>query len=91
MSVMLSAPNFSRNASASTMATIDSPITAAAGTAQESARSLKARAGSPVERSTVRRAFAMVEIGFIAAATTTGSPFVIPPSRPPKRLLARAG
>src|ERR687886_268557 len=91
MSVMLSAPNFSRKASARTMATIDSPITAAAGTAQESARSLKARAGSPVERSTVRRALAIVEIGFIDAATTTGSPLVIPPSRPPRRLLARAG
>src|SRR4029450_1718409 len=53
MSVMVSAPNFSRKASARTTATIDSPITAAAGTAQESARSLKARAGSPVGRARV--------------------------------------
>src|SRR5215217_5595138 len=90
MSVMLSIPNFSRNASASTMAAMDSPITAAAGTAHESARSLKARVGSPVARSTVRRALAMVEMGFIAAAITTGSPFVIPPSNPPRRLLLRA-
>ncbi len=32
---------------------------------------------------------AIVEIGFIAAATTTGSPLVMPPSKPPKRLLER--
>ena len=30
-----------------------------------------------------------MEIGFIAADTTTGSPLVMPPSRPPRRLLAR--
>src|SRR5918998_1297308 len=68
MSAMLSAPNFSRKASARTTATMDSEMTAAAGTAQESARSLKARAGSPVERSPVRRALAIVEIGFAAEA-----------------------
>src|ERR671921_182415 len=72
MSVMLSMPNFSRNASASTIAVIDSPITAAAGTAHESARSLKARVGFPVARSTVRRALAIVEIGFIAAERVAG-------------------
>src|SRR5215212_8522599 len=62
----------------------------AQGTGQESARSLKALVGSPVARSTVRRALAIVEMGFIAAAITTGSPFVIPPSNPPRRLLLRA-
>src|SRR5215212_7550088 len=87
---MLSLPNFSRKASASTIAAMDSPITAAAGTAQESARSLKARVGSPVARSTVRRVLAIVEIGFIAAEITTGSPLVIPPSKPPRRLVFRA-
>src|ERR671932_165562 len=86
---MLSAPNFSRNASARTIATIASPITAAADTAEVSARSRKAREGSWVDRSTVRNALAIVEIGFIAAATTTASPLVMPPSSPPRRLLER--
>jgi hypothetical protein len=31
----------------------------------------------------------MVEIGLIAAWTTSGSPLVIPPSRPPARLVSR--
>src|SRR5215204_4505845 len=46
---MLSPPNFSRNASASTTATIASPISAAAGTAQESARSRKALGGDEAD------------------------------------------
>ena len=42
-----------------------------------------AAAGSPVETSTVRSAFGIVEIGFIAARTRRASPVDIPPSGPP--------
>ena len=45
-------------------------------------RSTSACAASPVPRSTESRGFISVGSGFIAARTTTGSPFVIPASRP---------
>ena len=57
--------------------------TPAAGTAQTSERWLIAGAASPVATSTVRRAFGMVEIGFIAARTRSTSPVDMPPSVPP--------
>src|SRR3990172_3379405 len=54
MSATASPPNFSRKASASTNATIASPITPAAGTAQTSLRTTAASTGSFVIRSTQR-------------------------------------
>src|SRR5213080_3637686 len=75
---MLSPPNFSRNASASTMAIMASPTTPAAGTAQTSLRSTTASTASFVARSTDLSGVRRVERGFIAARTTTGCPFVTP-------------
>ena len=62
---------------------------AAAGTVQESVRSRSAWAGSFVARSTLRSGLVRVGSGFIAARTTSGSPFDIPPSRPPARFVSR--
>ena len=84
-----SPPNFSIAASASTSATIASATTAAAGTAHTSERWLIAVAGSPVATSTVDSARLSDEIGFIAARTRSGSPVVMPPSRPPARSVSR--
>ena len=61
------APNYSRQASARTRATIASATTPAAGTAQTSERWWIARAGSSDATSTVSSARGTVEIGFIAA------------------------
>src|SRR5688572_18615094 len=90
ISAIESPPNFSSRASARTSATIASPTTAAAGTAQTSLRSMAACASSIVARSTDRRGFMSVEIGFIHAETRTSSPLVTPPSRPPALLVGRA-
>src|SRR2546426_12721997 len=60
-----------------------------AGTAVTSERSDCACAGPPVLRSTVLSGDISVEIGFIAARTTSGSPVVMPHSVPPARLVAR--
>ena len=68
----VSAGNVSSTASASTNANSDSPITAAAGTAQTSLRSIYALVASPVRRSTDGNGFIKVEIGFIATRTTIG-------------------
>ena len=84
-----SPPNFSTAASASTSATIASATTAAAGTAHTSERWLIAVAGSPVVTSTVARARFSDEMGFMAAFTRSGSPVVMPPSRPPARSVIR--
>ena len=46
-------------------------------------------AGSPVATSTVCSARLSDEIGFIAARTRSGSPVVMPPSRPPARSVTR--
>src|SRR2546430_985663 len=81
---MLSPPNFSRKASARTMASMASPTTPAAGTAQTSLRSTTASTASFVARSTDLSGVRRVERGFIAARTTTGCPFLTPPSRPPR-------
>ena len=48
-----------------------------------------ATASSPVAMSTVASARGTVEIGFIAARTRSGWPLVMPPSRPPARLVER--
>ena len=81
-----SPPNFSMSASARTSATMASPTTAAAGTAQTSLRSIAADASPIVVRSTERSGFISVEIGFIHAETRRSSPLVTPPSRPPALL-----
>src|SRR4029077_172199 len=83
ISSTLSPPNFSRKASTRTIAIMASPTTPAAGTAQTSLRSTTASTDSRVSRSTERRGFRRVEIGFMAARTTTGWPLVTPPSSPP--------
>ncbi len=62
---------------------------AAAGTAHTSERWWIATASSPVAMSIVDNARGTVEIGFIAARTRRASPLVIPPSRPPARLVER--
>src|SRR4051812_13335597 len=85
-----SPPNFSRDRSARTRATIASATTPAAGTAQTSLRWWCATASSPVDVSTVRSARGTVLIGFIAARTRSTSPDDIPPSVPPSRPLLRA-
>src|SRR5215204_6125214 len=90
ISAIESPPNFSINASARTNATIASPTTAAAGTAQTSLRSMAAAASSMVTRSTERRGFIKVEMGFIQAETRRSSPLVTPPSSPPALLVGRA-
>ena len=66
-----------------------SATTAAAGTAHTSDRWLIALVGSPVETSTVDSARLSEEMGFIAARTRSGSPVVMPPSRPPARSVSR--
>ena len=86
-SAIESPPNFSTSASASTSATIASPTTAAAGTAQTSLRSIAAGASAIVVRSTERSGFISVEIGFMYAETRRSSPLVTPPSRPPALLV----
>ena len=86
---MWSPPNFERYASARTMASIASPTTPAAGTVHESVRSRSAWAGSWVAMSTERSGLVSVGSGFIAQRTTSGSPVVIPPSRPPEWLVSR--
>ena len=86
---MWSPPNLSRYAPASTIASIASPTTPAAGTTQESVRSRSAWAGSRVATSTERSGLVSVGSGFIAQRTISGSPVVIPPSRPPERLVSR--
>ena len=52
-------------------------------------RSRSASAGSWVAVSTERRGWVSVGSGFIAQRTISGSPVVIPPSRPPERLVSR--
>src|SRR2546428_425919 len=84
-----SPPNFSTTASARTNATIASPTTAAAGTAQTSLRSTVAGLSVIVARSTERSGFISVEIGFMYAVTRRSSPLVTPPSRPPALLVGR--
>src|SRR4029077_14844079 len=64
-SSMESPPNFSTTASASTNATMASPTTAAAGTAQTSLRSMVAGLSAIVVRSTERSGFISVEMGFM--------------------------
>src|SRR5947209_4487189 len=86
---MPSPPNFSRKASASTIAIMASPTTPAAGTAQTSLRSTTASTVSLVARSTDLSGVRSVESGFIAARTTSGWPLVTPPSRPPALLVER--
>jgi hypothetical protein len=89
VSAIESPPNFSSAVSASTSATTDSSTTPARGTAHTSERWWIATAGSPVRTSTVDRARGTVEIGFIATRTRSGSPLVMPPSRPPARFERR--
>ena len=84
-----SPPNFSSAACARTSAVTDSTTTPARGTAHASERWWIAVASSPVAVSMVRSARGTVEIGFIATRTRTGSPLVMPPSRPPARLDSR--
>ncbi|BAC18553.1 conserved hypothetical protein [Corynebacterium efficiens YS-314] len=84
-----SPPNLFSTARASTRATIASATTPAAGTAQTSERWWMPVAASPVAMSTVFRARGTVEIGFMAARTLRVSPLVMPPSRPPARLVVR--
>ena len=84
-----SPPNFSSIASARTSAVSASAMTPIAGTAVTSDRSLCALAGWPVARSTVGSGDIRVEIGFIATRMTSGSPVVMPPSRPPALLVRR--
>ncbi len=84
-----SPPNFSSATRASTSATMVSTTTPAAGTAHTSERWWMATASSPVAMSTVASARGTVEIGFIAARTRTACPLVMPPSRPPARLVER--
>src|SRR5918996_3355617 len=92
-SASASPPNFSSAARASSHATAASATTASASTACTSLRSTSASPGSPLSRSTERSGRMSVGNGFIAARTTTGSPFVTPPSRPPARFvcLRRSG
>ena len=80
---MLSRPNFSRYASASTNATSLSATTAQAGTAHVSLRSFDASSTSNVSRFTVSSGVMSVGMGFMAALTMRGMPVVMPPSRPP--------
>jgi len=84
-----SPPNFSITASAITIATIASPTTAAAGTAHTSLRSIAAGLTSIVDKSTERRGFIRVEIGFMYAVTRRSWPLVTPPSRPPALFVGR--
>jgi hypothetical protein len=63
--------------------------TASASTACTSLRSTSAVPASPVARSTDRSGCISVGNGFIAARTTTGEPFVTPPSSPPARFVRR--
>ena len=63
--------------------------TAAAGTTVESVRSRNACAGSLVSVSTERSGLVRVEIGLIAARASSGWPLLMPPSRPPARLVSR--
>src|SRR6266545_2307120 len=84
-----SPPNFSISVSARTMATMASPTTAAAGTAQTSLRSTAAGLSVIVVRSTERSGFISVEIGFMYAVRRRSSPLVTPPSRPPALLVGR--
>src|ERR671918_433081 len=86
-SASASPPNFSSAARASSHATAASATTASASTACTSLRSTSASPGSPLSRSTERSGRMSVGNGFIAARTTTGSPFVTPPSRPPARFV----
>ncbi len=85
-----SPPNFSSAARATTSATMVSTTTPAAGTAHTSERWWIATASSPVAMSTVASARGTVEMGFIAARTRSGCPLVMPPSRPPARLVERS-
>src|SRR6266404_6595158 len=80
ISTRLSPPNFSREASARTMATIDSPITPAAGTATISDRSNAAADCSFETTSMLESGCLKVDIGFKCPLTLTSSPLVMPPS-----------
>ena len=81
--------NFSSIASASTMHSIASATQVAAATAQTSLRSLLANTVCCDWISTECKGWVSVGIGFITARSTIGSPFVIPPSMPPARLVWR--
>src|SRR5919106_907548 len=76
---MWSPPNFCRYAPASTIASIASPTTPAAGTTTESVRSRSAWAGSRVAMSTERSGFVSVGSGLIPARITHRSPVVKAP------------
>ena len=89
MSTSASPPSFSRAARASSQATAASATTASASTAATSLRSTRACAGSPVARSTESSGRISVGSGFIAARTTSSSPFEMPASIPPARFERR--
>src|SRR5690606_34587458 len=86
---IVSAPNFSRTASASTRAVIANATIEAAGTAVVSLRSREASTASLVTTSTDGSGDISVAIGLTAPRTTTSSPFVMPPSRPPALFVSR--
>ena len=71
-------------------ATTFSITTLAAEIALMSDRSQPASLGSPVRRSTLASGLPSVLIGFITPRTTTGWPFVIPPSKPPALFVGRS-
>ena len=75
-------------ASAVHNAAIASAMTEAAGTAHVSDRSYAASMVSLVTRSTERRGFFNVGMGFIAALIIIGIPLEIPPSIPPVLLVS---
>ena len=85
----MSPPKLVSSASASTSATIASPTTAARGRIATSLRSMCARPGWPVARSTASSGLRSVATGLTAARTTTGAPLDMPPSMPPARLVRR--
>ena len=77
------------NAAATVCATTFSTITLQAASAQTSLRSYAARSASFVFRLIESSGFRSVLIGFIAARTTRGWPFVIPASSPPALFVPR--
>src|SRR4029453_9300919 len=86
---MESPPNLSNKASASTRAIIASPTTAAAGTAHTSLRSMVAGLSAIVVRSTERRGFISVAMGFMSPDPPGSPPWVTPASKPPALFVGR--
>src|SRR6185437_13433920 len=82
-----SPPNFSSAESARTKAAIASAMTPMAGTAVTSLRSTVEAALWRVFISTDPRGRISVLMGFMATRSTSGSPVVMPPSRPPALLV----